>query len=59
MNKTDVISIVKEKLQILVNFYSTKKYKEVIDRGVPMLKKNPQLNILTNLIALSCSPKLW
>tara|TARA_B100001540_G_scaffold307925_1_gene321860 strand:+ start:499 stop:2064 length:1566 start_codon:yes stop_codon:yes gene_type:complete len=53
MNKTDVINIIKEKLQILVNFYSTKNYKEVISKGLPLLKKNPQLNVLTNLVSLS------
>ena len=53
MNKTNVINIIKEKLQNLFNFYSTKKYSEVINRGLPLLKKNPQLNILSNLISLS------
>ncbi len=53
MNKTDVINIIKEKLQSLLNFYSAKKYKEVINKGLPLLKKNPQLNILSNLISLS------
>ena len=53
MNKTNVINIIKEKLQNLFNFYSTKKYSEVINRGLPLLKKNPELNILSNLISLS------
>ena len=53
MNKTDVINIIKEKLQNLLNFYSAKKYEEVINKGLPLLKKNPQLNILSNLISLS------
>ena len=53
MNKTNAINIIKEKLQNLFNFYSTKKYSEVINRGLPLLKKNPELNILSNLISLS------
>ena len=39
MNKTNVINIIKEKLQNLFNFYSTKKYSEVINKGLPLLKK--------------------
>ncbi len=53
MNKTDVINIIKKKLQSLLNFYTTKKYKEVINKGLPILKKNPELNFLTNIISLS------
>ena len=48
MNKTEVINIIKKKLQSLLNFYTTKKYKEVINKGLPILKKNPELNFLTN-----------
>ena len=50
MNKTNVINIIKEKLQNLFNFYSTKKYSEVINRGLPLLKKNPEVGQETHYL---------
>ena len=44
---------IKQRIQILMNFFNAKRYDEVITRVKPLLRKNPKEVIFHNLLALS------
>ena len=44
---------IRQRIQVLLNFFNAKKYDEVINRVKPLIKKNPGEVIFHNLLALS------
>ncbi len=44
---------IRQKIQVLMNFFNAKRYDEVINKVKPLLRKNPNEVIFHNLLALS------
>ena len=48
---------IKDKISIIINLYSIKKYDEVIKEANRILKKNPNIDLLWNILGLSYQQK--
>ena len=47
------IDYLKQKATILINLYNVKKYEELIDKGIPLIKKYPDQVVFYNAVSLA------
>ena len=57
MDKTNKNYQLKNKIDIILNFYKSQKFDEVISRAKPLLKKLPKLIFLYNVLSLAYDAK--
>ncbi len=57
MNKINKNLLLKNKIDVILNFYKSRKFDEVISRTKPLLKKLPKLIFLYNVLSLSYDAK--
>jgi len=53
MNGLSAEEQLKAKIQVIVNFFNTSNYEEVVRRTIPLIKKFPNIYVLNNLLALA------